>query len=216
MNKRRFLTKELLCRMAVALAVNLAAYYGGRLLSGKLTHHCLETGLDRAIPLLPWMIFFYWLGFFFWIVSYARGLSLERGGRGRFLTAHILGEIVCFLFFVLLPTTMSRPEVNGNGPGALLLRLTYRLDSADNLFPSIHCLASWLSWIGVRGDKRVPLKYRCLSLVLALAVCASTLMVKQHVAVDAAAGILLAEVSYLAAGAIVRRREARRETAEAK
>ena len=94
-------------------------------------------------------------------------------------------------------------------------RLTYRLDSADNLFPSIHCFASWLSWIGVRGDKRVPLKYRCLSLVLALAVCASTLMVKQHVAVDAAAGILLAEVSYLAAGAIVRRRETRRETAEA-
>ncbi len=216
MNKRFFVTKELLIRMAVALDVNLAVYYGGRLLSGNLPHRCLETGLDRAIPLLPWMIFFYWLGFIFWIVSYAQGMTLEKGGRGRFLTAHILGELVCFLFFVLLPTTMARPEVNGSGPGTLLLRLTYRLDSADNLFPSIHCFASWLSWIGVRGDKRVPLKYRCLALVLALAVCASTLTVKQHVAVDAAAGILLAELSYLAAGAILRRREARRETVEAK
>ena len=216
MNKRFFVTKELLIRMAVALAVNLAVYYGGRLLSGKSPHRCLETGLDRAIPLLPWMIFFYWIGCVFWIVSYAQGMALEKGGRGRFLTAHILGEIVCFLFFVLLPTTMARPEVNGNGPGALLLRLTYRLDSADNLFPSIHCFASWLSWIGVRGDKRVPLMFRRLSLVLALAVCVSTLTVKQHVVVDAAAGILLAELSYLAAGAILRQREVRREAAEAK
>lgn len=216
MNKRSFVTKDLLVRIAAALAVNLAAYYGGRLLSAKAPHRCLETALDRAIPLLPWMIFFYWIGFIFWIVSYAQGMTLEKGGRGRFLTAHILGEIVCFLFFVLLPTTMARPAVEGRGLGAMLLRLTYRLDSADNLFPSIHCFASWLSWIGVRGDKRVPLKYRGLSLFLALAVSASTLAVKQHVAVDAAAGILLAELSYLAAGALVRRRDARKETAEAK
>ncbi len=216
MNKRSFVTKELLLGMAAAVAFNLAVYYGGRFLSESLPHRCLETELDRSIPLLPWMVFIYWAGYIYWLVSYAQGMTLEKGGRGRFLIAHLMGEAVCFLCFVLLPTTLARPAVSGHGPGAALLRLTYRLDSPDNLFPSIHCFASWLSWIGVRGDRRVPLRYRLLSLFMALAVCVSTLTVKQHVAADAAAGILLAELSYLAAGVITRRRAARRETAEVK
>lgn len=214
--KRPFFTKQLLGRMAVALLVNLAVYYGSRLLSGDGPRRCLATGLDRALPLLPWTVFFYWGGFLFWLVSYAVGMRLDHGGPGRFLTAHVLGELVCFACFILFPTTMTRPEVSGHGLGAMLLRLTYRLDRPDNLFPSIHCFASWLSWIGVRRDQRIPLKYRGLSLAFALAVCLSTLTVKQHVIPDAAAGILLAELSYLAAGALARRRTARREGAEVK
>ncbi len=200
MLKRTFADRRVLLSLAAALAVNVAVYYIGRFLSAGMVHRCLETGADRAIPILSWTIFFYWGGFVFWIVNYALSIRLEEGRRGRFLAAHILGELVCFLFFVLLPTTMNRPEVTGRGPGAMLLKLTFLLDEPDNLFPSIHCFASWLCWIGVRGEKGVPAWYRALSLVLALAVCVSTLTVKQHVLADALAGILLAELSYLAAG----------------
>ncbi len=214
MTKRSLLSRRVLFSVGAALVVNLLVYYGGKLLSRGALHRSLELALDRAIPLLPWMVLFYWLGFVFWIVNYSLSIALEKGGRGRFLAAHVLGELVCFLFFVLLPTTMTRPEVTGRGPASALLRLTYLLDSPDNLFPSIHCLASWLSWIGVRGDKRVPFWYRALTLALTLAVCASTLTVKQHVALDAAAGILLAELSYLAAGIVpkLRKKAAPKET----
>ena len=216
MLKKALCTRRVRLSLAAAMAVNVAVYYAGRLLSAGMVHRSLETELDRAIPLLPWMILFYWGGFLFWFVNYALGIHLERGGRGRFLTAHILGECVCFLFFVLLPTTMPRPEVSGRGLGALALRLTFRLDEPDNLFPSIHCFASWLCWIAVRGDKRVPLWYRVFSPVMTLAVCVSTLTVKQHVAADAAAGILLAELSYLLSGAVLRlrRKPSAGETAE--
>ena len=70
----------------------------------------------------------------------------------------------------------------------------YSVDAADNLFPSIHCLVSWFCYIGIRGREDLPVWYRRFSCVMALLVCASTLTTKQHVLVDVAGGILLAEL----------------------
>lgn len=39
------------------------------------------------------------------------------------------------------------------------MRLLYWIDAADNLFPSIHCLVSWLCWIGVRRRRDIPYGY---------------------------------------------------------
>ncbi len=61
------------------------------------------------------------------------------------------------------------------------------------MFPSIHCLVSWLCYAGLRGRKDVPDWYRRVSLVLAVMVCISTLLTKQHVIADVFGGILLAE-----------------------
>jgi membrane-associated phospholipid phosphatase len=76
------------------------------------------------------------------------------------------------------------------------MRFLYWVDRGDNLFPSIHCSMSWLCWLWVRGRKDVPLQWRVLSLVIAVAICISTLTTRQHVFVDIIGGIVLAEVSY--------------------
>jgi len=72
----------------------------------------------------------------------------------------------------------------------------YNVDAADNLFPSIHCLSSWLCVIAVRNQERIPKTYKIVSVILAVLVCISTLTTKQHVIVDVFAGILLAEFSH--------------------
>ena len=74
--------------------------------------------------------------------------------------------------------------------------LVYRIDAADNLFPSIHCLVSWFCYIGIRGRKEIPMWYRGASCVMAVLVCVSTLTTKQHVIIDVAGGVLLAEACY--------------------
>ena len=76
------------------------------------------------------------------------------------------------------------------------MRFLYRIDSPDNLFPSIHCMLGWICWIAVRGKKDISIGIRALSFLLAVAVCCSTLMVRQHVILDVAGGILLSEISY--------------------
>lgn len=83
---------------------------------------------------------------------------------------------------------------------SLACRYHYRIDAPVNLFPSIHCLVSWLCWAGVRNRKELPRRYRRSAFWMAAAVCVSTLTTKQHVLWDAAGGIALAEFSYWAAG----------------
>ena len=112
----------------------------------------------------------------------------------------MLAKAVCFLLFLLIPTTNVRPEITGKSVWDALMKLLYSIDAADNLFPSIHCLNSWLCWIGVRKNREIPAAYRYFSLVVAVAVCISTLTTKQHVIADVIGGVLLAELSYLIAG----------------
>jgi len=81
-----------------------------------------------------------------------------------------------------------------------LMNFLYTVDSADNLFPSIHCLASWLCWIGVRKNKSVSKVYSYISLFIAITICISTLTTRQHVIIDVIGGVLLAELCYFIAG----------------
>ena len=122
------------------------------------------------------------------------GQSGAFGGAGNVLDAV---KRVEFFFFLIFPTTNTRPEVTGSSVWDVLMRFLYRVDTADNLFPSIHCLTSWFCFIGIRGKKEIPKGYRIFSCLMAVAVFVSTLTTKQHVLYDVVAGMLLAEVSYV-------------------
>ncbi len=200
MKLNRLYTKKDLLLLTGAAGFNFIVYFLGRYLSRNSFHHDLTTGFDRAVPFLPWTILIYWGCYLFWAVNYSIGVKYDKGNGLRFIMAHVIGEVVCFFAFVLYPTTMIRPEVTGSTVFDLLMKMTYQVDSADNLLPSIHCFVSWLCWIAVRRHDRIPGWYRYLSLIIALAVCISTLTVKQHVVADVVTGILLAEISYVITG----------------
>lgn len=57
-------------------------------------------------------------------------------------------------------------------------------------------LVSWFCYLGIRGRKEIPVWYQRVSAVLAILVFVSTLLTKQHVLVDVAGGILLAELCF--------------------
>ena len=76
------------------------------------------------------------------------------------------------------------------------MRFVYAADPATNLFPSIHCLVSWMCFIGIRKQKHIPVWYKVFSAVFALLVFASTQFTKQHYIIDVFAGAAIAELSY--------------------
>lgn len=191
--------------LLITVTLNCSVYWGARLIAGDWPHHNIETGADRAIPLIEWTVIIYFLCYIFWVVNYIIGSSFGKKQCYRFLMADWLGKVVCFVFYVAYPTTNTRPEIVGDGIWDQAMRYLYLADAADNLFPSIHCFVSWICYIGVRGNKKIPLGYRIFSCLAAIAVFISTLTTKQHVIYDVVAGMLLAEFTYWLSGIIVKR-----------
>lgn len=192
--------KEAVLILGIAFLWNEMVYVGARQIAQSWYHYDLTTSVDKFVPFLPWTITIYFGCFLFWGGSYAVCAVQEKSERDRFFCADVLAKGFCFCFFLLIPTTNIRPEIIGRTMWDTLMKLLYQVDAADNLFPSIHCLVSWLCWIGVRNRKDIPLIYKAFSLVMAAMVCISTLTTRQHVVADVIGGILLAEISYILAG----------------
>lgn len=189
-------------RLPLLLVVvwNQSVYYGARILTANRYHYNIELGIDKTMPFLPWTVSIYFLCYLFWIANYVICARQEKEAAYRFMCADCLAKFACFACFLIIPTTNIRPTVEGQGIWNELMRFLYQADSADNLFPSIHCLVSWFCYIGIRGKRNIPLWYRCFSCFAAFAVFFSTLATKQHVIVDVIGGVLLAEVCYFITG----------------
>lgn len=184
----------------LALVWNQLVYYTGSFLGKDGPFLCMGGQLDRLVPFLPWTVSVYFGCFAFWAVYYILLARQDRAAAYRFFCADFLSKAVCLLFFVFLPTTLLRPAVIGASLWEELVRLLYTVDAPRNLFPSIHCLVSWLCFVGARNHRGLPRPAVWSAALMAALVCLSTLTTRQHVAADVAGGILLAEGSYWIAG----------------
>lgn len=179
---------------------NQIVYNGAHLIAGGWHHHDITLAWEEQIPFQPWSVLVYFGAFIFWVVLYLYCACQEKEKAHRLLCADFLSKAVCLVFFLFLPTTNIRPEIVDGGVFGALMRFLYWVDDPANLFPSIHCLVSWLCFIGIRRDEKRSVECKLLVLAGAVAVCVSTLTTKQHVFWDVVSGIALAELTYWVAG----------------
>lgn len=183
-----------------ALALQILVYTGTKLLMLGAHHRNFESALDLAIPFLPWTVCIYAGAFLYWAVAF---VAILRGGRDnafRFLCAHMVSLLAALAFFLLLPTTNTRPAVEPHGFWNRCMRLVYAVDTPDNLLPSLHCELSWLCWRSLGQVPKVSRRWKAFCLVFTLMIFVSTLTTKQHILIDVAAGWLLGELAYRACG----------------
>ncbi len=186
-----------------ALFMNLLSYTAAKLLTADRRHVDMTLPVDAFFPFLPWTVVLYLGCFLFWAINYFTCARSGRPDSDRLFCADVMTKVICFVIFVCVPTTNIRPDVSGSGVCVWLMKMVYRVDSADNLFPSLHCAVSWLCWAGVRKNENVSLMHRILSLAMAFITCICTLTTRQHVIVDTFSGVLIAEVCYRLAAAPV-------------
>ena len=176
--------------------VNSLIYSGSSILTANRYHYDFTTVLDRAVPVLPVFVWFYILAFPFWAVGYVLAARRGKDMFYRFVATDLTIHFICFICFILIPTTNIRPEIAGDTISEKLLLLVYSLDggnSPSNLLPSIHCYVSWMCWKGVAGSEKVPKWYQIFSLIFAVLIIISTQVLKQHYLVDAVAALILVE-----------------------
>lgn len=182
-----------------AFGLNMIVYSGAMSICADWKHYDRPTPLDEMVPLVPWWMYIYFGCYLFWVANYilvARIHKEDPSSFYRFVTTDMMSRLVCGLFFFLIPTTNVRPEVVGTTFADDLLRFLYQIDQPTNLFPSIHCLVSWMCYIGIRGNKKVPRWYQVFSCIFALLVVISTQTTKQHYIADAVGGLLIAEILF--------------------
>lgn len=183
--------------LVLLVIINLIVYEGTQFLMLHAKHWDLALPLDARIPFRPAWIVIYILAYLQWAVGFIVISRESRAHCNRVLAGEIIAKFICMLFFIALPTRIERPVVEGSGVFAALTRLIFASDLPGNLFPSIHCLESWICFRGAIGMKRVPRWYAPAMLAFTLMVFASTVLVKQHVLVDIPAGVLVAEAGLL-------------------
>lgn len=180
-------------------ALNMIVYSGSMILCGDWYHYDFTTSFDRWVPLVPEWMYIYFGCYLFWIANYILVAKIYQDNKSkfyRFVITDMMSRLVCAVFFIALPTTNIRPDIPDGGLSVWLLDFLYHIDPPANLFPSIHCLVSWLCFVGIRKSNKVSTWYKVFSCIFAILVVLSTQFTKQHYWVDTIAGIALAEILY--------------------
>lgn len=183
----------------IALIFNCAVFWLTRPITAGLRHYDLSLPIDSALPLIPAFVVIYVLAFFQWLVGYVLICRDSRERCYRVMSGEIVSKTVCLVFFLVLPTSMTRPEITGSDIFSRMLSIVYALDTPDNLFPSIHIIESWLCFRGSIGAKSLSRGYKASMLLFTLLVTASVVLVKQHLVVDIISGVAVAELGQLIA-----------------
>lgn len=179
------------------LAVNFVGYVGVQSLSSHFTFHDFSLPLDQKIPFVPGFIFIYVGAFLQWIVGFLICGRESKSFCYRYLSAELFAKILAIGCFILLPSTILRPEVTGNSLAEWVTRLVYQADAPVNLFPSIHVLESWFCTRTAFAQKRIGKWYPWATTVMTVLVCFSVVLVKQHVLIDIIGGIAFFEIGIL-------------------
>ncbi len=154
----------------------------------------LSLPLDDRIPFRPVWIVIYVLAFVSWAVTFFLLFRQRKEHVYRNSAAYLLTLLLTGTVFMLVPGAMERPEVPGKDFFSWLTRFVYFMDQPNNLFPSLHVICSYYCWRAIWDTEGIPLWYRRFNFLFLLLVCASILLVKQHVFVDIPSGVLVAEV----------------------
>lgn len=181
--------------LVLAVTFNMAVYVGARILNADRRHYNIESPLDAMIPFWAPSIVIYLGCYLFWVINYILIARQDKKAVCCFFASDLFSRVICLFFFLLVPSTNTRPAVSPDGLWNQLVLMVYSIDAADNLFPSIHCLVSWLCYAGLRGHPRISDGYRRFSCVMAILICLSTQLTKQHVLIDVFGGIAIAELS---------------------
>ncbi len=202
---KKYLPLNILLPLLALVFSNLIVYFGTRLINHltNRTYYNLSVGFDSKIPFIPNFVLFYVLAYPFWYLTYYA--VLRSGGENckKILFANLGAKLLTGIIFVLIPTTFPRPEITGGGLGTFVLKnVIYGMDAPDNLFPSVHVLESWMSFVALKRLKGCPGLVKIGSFILMVMICISTVVLKQHVIVDIAGGIAVAEIFRLIADRI--------------
>lgn len=171
-------------------------YKFSTLVSGSPT--LLGNSIDDKIPFNIYFIIPYIIWYLMLILVPYYIYKCDKNNFIKYSTSFALSIIIANTIFIIFPTTITRPEIVGNGILHLLTKFIYLIDTpVKNCFPSTHCSFS-LSFILYSLTTKNSNKYiNIIIIIISLTIMASTMLIKQHVFIDFISGCILSLVVFL-------------------
>ncbi len=167
----------------------------------EFTH--IYSRLDDFIPFMEIFVIPYFLWFFYIFITVAYFFLTSKSEFYKICAFLFIGMTICLVIYTLWPNGhVLRVDINSLGRSNLFLDILSRLysfDTATNVFPSIHVFNSIGAMIAIHKNERLR-KIKWLqwsALVLTIAICLSTVFLKQHSVLDIFGGIALSIIMYL-------------------
>lgn len=165
-------------------------------------YHTVHCALDDLIPFCEWFIFPYmaWHVSLLWMTLYS--LAYDVGAFRRFMQYLILTTGATVIIYLIWPTQqLMRPDLSTLGRDNLLTRaagLIYTVDTNTNVCPSLHCIGAFAVMFAALDIPRFRTRgWTVFFTIFALLICASTVFMKQHSALDFFFAIPLIVIGWL-------------------
>ena len=198
--------KQLLSKYNHAIAIlylpiYLACFF---FLEAKNTtdYYAIESVLDQYIPFCEVFIIPYLLWFAYIIVTVLYFFFTNKRDFTRLCIFLFTGMSICLVIYYVWPnghnlrqdlTTLGRDNIFTS-----LIDNLYTVDTSTNVCPSIHTLNSIGACVAIFHSKTLKSKkgIRIGALLLTIAICMSTVFLKQHSIIDVLCALLLALPMY--------------------
>ena len=166
-------------------------------------YHIMYTVLDDYIPFHEIFIIPYFLWFAYIAVTIVYFLFTSKQDYYKYCANLFIGMTICLLIYTIWPNGHNlRADLSTLGRSNIfthLLSTVYTLDTATNVFPSIHVFNSVAAFIAVNKSESLK-KYKWIkwsALLLTISICMSTVLLKQHSILDIFGGLSLNALMYL-------------------
>lgn len=182
--------------VCLLLIINVIAFIFTKFITDSGFHYDISLPVDFQIPFIPAFVIIYIISYVQWVWGFRLIAVQSKDYCYRIFSYEIISKLICAVLFLSMPTIMARPEITGNGIFEWLTKFIYSADTPTNLFPSLHCLESYIIFRASFGIKKHKTALVVFNGIFALLVFASVLFVKQHLILDIPAAIIVSELGF--------------------
>ena len=163
-------------------------------------YHIMHMRIDDYIPFVEYFIIPYFLWFLYVAVSIGYFFFTSKEDYYRLCAFLFTGMTISLFICTIFPNgTDLRPVVDPDKNFCTyLVSLLHKADTNTNVFPSIHAFNSMGVHFAVINSERLRNKkgLRFFSFALMIAICLSTMFLKQHSAIDVIGAVIMAYIIY--------------------
>lgn len=170
--------------------------------SRDVVFYNIHCRLDDIIPFCEYFIIPYFMWFGYVAVTLIYFAFADKAGNEYFAVSRSIA-VGCTLFIIvsfLFPNGQTmRPEIVGDTFFKKLVLSIYSIDTATNIFPSIHVynsIACHVAWHRSPIGKKYPV-VKILSFIIAASITLSTVFLKQHSVIDMIGAFVLNIICFI-------------------